>query len=492
MWDELGISPCDDPKAIRRAYAARLKKLDPDRDPAAFARLREALELALAEAEGAAEPIQPSRAPQPEAEDAHELWLNDDHARQPPANHPAQNDAPPIEDPPTSPGAADAALQWHELAASDRALLNELESALDRRDATAAMNLYYRAAATGAVALHAAPPLLDRLFALSLDEPMVERTAFRELARSSGWDKPAPEPATASELRQRVLARLAAETWYDSLCAAAERPRGTTRKQAKLARLMLGRIGRYRTPRIDRAALRTRLDEFRSHQIWLRDRIDPAWAEKLEKRWHRREIALLAVLFLWLTAMLLNGIRLVIMEGIEGTLSLGVIAATPFALAIMLWFLKLLATELRRLLWPIADTPGSEPTAESDPPDQQAPDHPEPSGPDLPDDPELADQGMPDDVEGRVRWLERQAELAHKAMYDDPEARLRWLEQQAELAYEAMYDAPFGSAGHYSDAKEFLHDAIALARQLDHVATAERLSQRLDAIKAVYRSQFSN
>jgi len=51
MWDELGISPSDDPKAIRRAYAARLKALDPDRDPAAFARLRAALEWALSEAD---------------------------------------------------------------------------------------------------------------------------------------------------------------------------------------------------------------------------------------------------------------------------------------------------------------------------------------------------------------------------------------------------------------------------------------------------------
>ena len=75
---------------------------------------------------------------------------------------------------------------------------------------------------------------------------------------------------------------------------------------------------------------------------------------------------------------------------------------------------------------------------------------------------------------------------------DDPETRLRWLERQAELAYEAMYDAPAGSplAARYSDAKEFLHDAIALAHRLGQPATAERLSQRLAEIKTVFRTQF--
>jgi hypothetical protein len=77
---------------------------------------------------------------------------------------------------------------------------------------------------------------------------------------------------------------------------------------------------------------------------------------------------------------------------------------------------------------------------------------------------------------------------------DDMEARLDWLERQAESAYEAMYEVPAGTAlaARYNDAKEFLHDAIALARQLGRSETAERLSQRLAAIKAVYRSQFPN
>lgn len=75
---------------------------------------------------------------------------------------------------------------------------------------------------------------------------------------------------------------------------------------------------------------------------------------------------------------------------------------------------------------------------------------------------------------------------------EDPEARLRWLEAQAEKAYATMYDAPTGStqAGRYSDTKEFLHDAIGLARRLGNMTVADRLSLRLEEIKATYRSQF--
>ncbi len=70
--------------------------------------------------------------------------------------------------------------------------------------------------------------------------------------------------------------------------------------------------------------------------------------------------------------------------------------------------------------------------------------------------------------------------------------RLRWLEAQAGEAYARMYDAEFGTpaAAHYSDAKEFLYDAIGLAQRLGKPEEAERLSHRLAHIKAVFRSQF--
>ena len=70
--------------------------------------------------------------------------------------------------------------------------------------------------------------------------------------------------------------------------------------------------------------------------------------------------------------------------------------------------------------------------------------------------------------------------------------RLRWLEAHAEQAYSAMYEARPGSdlAARYSDAKEFLHDAIGLAQRLGQAEEAERLSQRLTEIKTVFRRQF--
>jgi hypothetical protein len=46
-WTELGLEETTDARAIRKAYARRLKAIDPDTDPAAFIALREALDHAL-------------------------------------------------------------------------------------------------------------------------------------------------------------------------------------------------------------------------------------------------------------------------------------------------------------------------------------------------------------------------------------------------------------------------------------------------------------
>jgi hypothetical protein len=70
--------------------------------------------------------------------------------------------------------------------------------------------------------------------------------------------------------------------------------------------------------------------------------------------------------------------------------------------------------------------------------------------------------------------------------------RLRFFASQAEEAYGRMYTARPGSelAARYSDAKESLHEAIALANRLGLLDECERLSARLEEIKTIFRRQF--
>jgi len=70
--------------------------------------------------------------------------------------------------------------------------------------------------------------------------------------------------------------------------------------------------------------------------------------------------------------------------------------------------------------------------------------------------------------------------------------RLRFLEAKAKEAYERMYEAQVGAdlTACYSDAKELLHDAIALAGRLGLTRDTARLSARLEEIKTIFRRQF--
>lgn len=433
MCDELGIAPSDDPKAIRRAYAARLKTLDPDREPFAFARLREALEWALAAAEDEMQAWSDVRSPGRDAalkrEDALDLssvqaaddeWLPREPARPKPQARGEDS--------------AVGAGENFEIAKSERALLDSLESALERHDAVEAVKLYSRAAATGVVPLQDTPAALERLFAVVIDDLSIGPAVFRALARGVGWDRPSQLAEGSSGLRQRVLSRLAAEDWYDLLVAKAARRAGETRKQARLARLLLRKSGWLWWPRVDRAALKLHLDQYRVHETWLCDRIAPAWARRLERWWRRREIITLALYGLFLIGILIDAVYVLVKDGAESLRSPWTIVVV-LSVAVFVWVLKLLSVSLWQLLRP-------KPLAAGPP--------------------------------------------------DDPRERLSWLERQAELAYEAMYDAPAGSsaAARYNDVKEFLHDAIALAQHLGLTETAGRLSRRLADIKTIARTQF--
>ena len=78
--------------------------------------------------------------------------------------------------------------------------------------------------------------------------------------------------------------------------------------------------------------------------------------------------------------------------------------------------------------------------------------------------------------------LKRRADKARMARY----------EAQAEAAYDGMNVAtnPTDVAARYSDAKDALADAMAIARRLGRQKDYERLSAQLAHIRAVLRSRF--
>ncbi len=365
MWDELGIAPCQDPKAIRRAYAARLKKLDPDRDPEAFARLRGAFEWALDSAGEAAE----QRSARPGHDAHHDAEPATDHDAQPaaddvrtdPRSQAEPDRADPAAEQPSAP-AADGARK-PELQPSappsdpddirDSALLIALDAALRRRDANEATVLYYRAAATGALSLERAPDVILRLLDVAVDDPALKGAAFRPLVRAAGLDASRSRALVDGELRQRVLARLRAEDWYDDLLATAGQRKGrSARRRAKIARLLLGRIGRHWRPRVDKAALRISLAQYRTHEAWLKDRIDPVWVSKLEGRLRRRDIFWYVFYILFVGGILFDFLFLSVFAVGDlpeslWSLSIGLLGALFLA-----WILKLLLGELIKLSFP--------------------------------------------------------------------------------------------------------------------------------------------
>jgi|HubBroStandDraft_6_1064221.scaffolds.fasta_scaffold182542_1 hypothetical protein len=345
MWDVLGIAPTADPRAIRRAYAVRLRQIDPDRDLAGFARLRQALEWGLAQAAQPARPTVERNAadlpadltPRDPRHDAEPVVIRREELNADIAARRAPIASMPREETPHAPApAVDAAL--------DRSLLVGLESALQRRDAREAARLYIRASATGALPLGDAERMLARLFTVALADARFERAEFRALAATFGWDRPQLDSAVVSDVRQRVSARLAAEIWYDNLAAVAPRRLILGRKRVRVARLLLRRIRGWGLFRIDRPALRTLLDEHAHHEAWLRDRIDAAWVVTLKRRMRRRELFANASLVLFLGALLLNGV-IVFVGGALGLLkddsAVGFFVIVPIA-AVLVWFIRLL------------------------------------------------------------------------------------------------------------------------------------------------------
>ncbi|HTS92892.1 MAG TPA: hypothetical protein VMG55_12870 [Stellaceae bacterium] len=249
MWQELGIAPTSDARAIRRAYAQRLREAHPDRDPQAFQRLRLAFERALAWAERSAGAGEPS-----EILSASDEGDFDDPGSEPDGDQKENPAFDPEDD--------------LEAAAARR----RFETAAAAGDTEAAFAEFSRGSARGLWSLSEQERVVAELMKIAVEDRSLPIARFAEIVRAADWDRPiAWVGEERKALREQVLARLAAERWYGELKTAAVGAGGdfAARQRRQIARAFLGRLPRWRMRLIARDSIQRALEDYERHQPWV-------------------------------------------------------------------------------------------------------------------------------------------------------------------------------------------------------------------------------
>jgi hypothetical protein len=277
MWEVLGIAPTADTAAVRRAYVAKLRAIDVEHAPAAFIRLREAYERALAadangETDGDTEIAEDVEAIQEEDALAEEML---DLA---PARTVTLAKAQPL--PPAPPLPVEIGIE------DDPE--ETIDDTLAREGVASAWRTFEHFMATGAIRLGEHAALVQKLMAAALDDTRPGSAAlFHSILAKADGAKSIHNDDLA-DLRTCIADRLAAEKWLDALESnAGRRALGKRRFVVRASRILLGRKRRYRRSHPMLLAIQQLLGEYRTHRFWLEKRLGAERMAALEKRVQR-------------------------------------------------------------------------------------------------------------------------------------------------------------------------------------------------------------
>ncbi len=208
LWQALGITRTADRDAIRRAYAARLKAIDIDGDPAAFMRLRSAFEAALA-ATCDTDVQRPER--RRNRDDGVSVTGDEqDRATLPLPSSPAPGESP--------------AAPWEELPGTAFAAFSAtFRTALDAGDSRDAGRALRIAMAQGILPLGLEEDFAARFLAGTQDDPTLSPEALTEFIAMFGVAADECGYPRLAALFDGMRARIAALRWYADLQAVARR-----------------------------------------------------------------------------------------------------------------------------------------------------------------------------------------------------------------------------------------------------------------------------
>lgn len=278
MWDVLGLEPTTDQGAVRKAYAARLKQIDIDRDPSAFIRLRQAYEGCLNWEE-------------PGIQDGQRAAMNAHRAA--PQNEPVlQQGSSLVQDP------ADAKVEADSSPSSAAGFQAAFDEALSQGRFRSLVDLYREGLVAGSIPLGqeaAAHAAVVAVGAADLQTPFADVRGFAEDhawgSQRPGWRR------KGEEYGEAYAARLEAEDWFaGQLALSRQRPDWFSiavwfftwpslgAAPSRLAKTLLGQLGPWRLSEDDAPLLKAALDAWRRHAPYLGERFDPAQAERLDKR----------------------------------------------------------------------------------------------------------------------------------------------------------------------------------------------------------------
>lgn len=272
MWDELGIAPTTDIKTIRRAYAARLRTIDADLEPAAFQRLRSAYENAL---HRAAKP--PRRALET-------------------ATFVGSGEISPAIPAPLVHRLAAGPLQEDLDAAETRAALNVIRAALASRLYDEAFAAYDSGLAKGSFALYQRESVLDGMMQVIVSDKTVSPNAFCYFMKRAGWQTLPPARLRLSRARAMASERMEAEMWFMRMQDLADGdPVPMPPHKRRIALLLLVKLRLWLHRRIERRNahiffgswqfwhtsrtsvedLRRKLSQYHRYENWLKERFEP-------------------------------------------------------------------------------------------------------------------------------------------------------------------------------------------------------------------------